>query len=338
MSPTDRPPLHRRGSQHFSFQSLVIFFLSAVQSVSGACLAVLHAYKQARDTIKKVNQNATAHASDEPRLDGTPTLNEQDDPHGPVHTRGETSLGTPAFPGTLNVPARTRTPAAAPAPPPLPPSPSSESTSLLQPPSQTSSTSQTRGPTPAPSPSLSPSPTPPSTTPPPPQIPNYTHPPLTFLLTLLTPPPPPSAIAASAHAHASHTTARALTHLLTLAGALAAPFLARLLPYLLYTRLLAPASLAGIVRAARRALFPEGWPAPPPVDPTPEEQAAMRAAVRRRLGERVPGEFVFGVGCFAFVSCDFVFGFGFGFVFVFALGGTCALARLPFIQSPIHSS
>ena len=48
--------------------------------------------------------------------------------------------------------------------------------------------------------------------------------------------------------------------------------------------------LANIVRSARRALFPEGWPGPPPVDPTPEEQVEMRAAVRRRLLERVPGK------------------------------------------------
>ncbi|TFK87940.1 hypothetical protein K466DRAFT_489949 [Polyporus arcularius HHB13444] len=259
----DRPPLQRRGSQHLSFQSFVIFFLSAVQSVSGACLALLHAYKQARDTIKKVNQNAASHASDEPRHEATPS-----DPHGPFHSRGDASSYTPAFPGTLNVPP--------PAPPPLPPSPSSESASLLKPPSHTSSTSQTREPTPAPAPA----------TPPPPPLPNYTHPPLTFVLTLLTPPPSsPSA----AQPHASLTTARALTHLLTLAGSLAAPFLARLLPYLLYTHLFSPAALANIVRSARRALFPEGWPAPPPVDPPPEEQAEMREAVRRRLAERVPG-------------------------------------------------
>ncbi|KAI0724358.1 PXA domain-containing protein [Cerioporus squamosus] len=266
-SSSDRPPLQRRGSQHLSFQSFVIVFLSAVQSVSGACLALLHAYKQARDTIKKVNQTATSTPLDESRHDVTPS-----EPHGPIHSRSDASLYTPAFPGTLNVPPRS------PAPPPLPPSPSSESTSFLQPPSHTSSTSQTRGPTPTSSPAPA--------TPPPPHIPNYTHPPLAFILTLLTPPPSsPSA----AEPHASLTTARALTHLLTLSGSLAAPFLARLLPYLLYTHLFSPAMLANIVRSARRALFPEGWPAPPPVDPTPEEQAEMRDVVRRRIAERVPG-------------------------------------------------
>ncbi|RPD63142.1 hypothetical protein L227DRAFT_543939 [Lentinus tigrinus ALCF2SS1-6] len=275
VSSSDRSPLQRRGSQHFSFQSLVIFFLSAVQSVSGACLAVLHAYKHARDTIKKVNRNTPSRTHDEPPHDTTP--GEQEEPHGPVHSRSDTSMWTPAFPGTLNVPPRT------PAIPPLPPSPSPESASLLQPPSQTSSTSQIRGSTPAPA-----TPAPSPATPPPPPIPNYTHPPITFILTLLTP-PPTSSSAAAAQSHASLATARALTHLLTLFGSLTAPFLARLLPYLLYTHLFSPAMLANIVRTARRTLFPEGWPAPPPVDPTPEEQAEMREAVRRRLAERVPG-------------------------------------------------
>lgn len=46
--------------------------------------------------------------------------------------------------------------------------------------------------------------------------------------------------------------------------------------------------IATIVRNARRALFPEGWPAPPPVDPTPEEQADMRKELERRLEASIP--------------------------------------------------
>ncbi|KAI0757203.1 PXA domain-containing protein [Daedaleopsis nitida] len=267
ISPSDRPGLHRRTSQQFSFQSLAIFFLSAVQSVSGLALTLLHAYKQARDTLKRVNQSNSPHAT-EKRSDAA---NGNSEDYTIVHTRGEGSTYMPALPGALNVP----TP---PVPPPLLPTPSSESASSIRTPSQVSSTAQTPG--------LSHPAAPGPTTPPPPPIPNYTHPPLAFLLTLLTPPPPSHA---STPAHSSLTTARALTHLLTLLGSLAAPFLARLLPYLLYTHLFSPAMLANIVRSARRALFPEGWPAPPPVDPTPEEQVEMRDAVRRRLVERVPG-------------------------------------------------
>lgn len=43
------------------------------------------------------------------------------------------------------------------------------------------------------------------------------------------------------------------------------------------------------MRAARRALFPEGWPGPPPPDPTPEEQAALREELVQRLLASVPG-------------------------------------------------
>ncbi|KZS99535.1 uncharacterized protein LAESUDRAFT_626275, partial [Laetiporus sulphureus 93-53] len=41
----------------FSLQSLAIYFFSTVQTISGACLALIHAYRQARDTIRKVNQS-----------------------------------------------------------------------------------------------------------------------------------------------------------------------------------------------------------------------------------------------------------------------------------------
>lgn len=70
---------------------------------------------------------------------------------------------------------------------------------------------------------------------------------------------------------------------------LLSPFLSRLLPYLLYTHVLSPTTLAMTVRNARRALFPEGWPAPPPVDPTPEEQVAIRKELEKRLVAKIPG-------------------------------------------------
>ncbi|TBU35052.1 PXA domain-containing protein [Dichomitus squalens] len=271
-----RPVIQRRSSGHVSFQALAILILSAVQSVSGVCLALLHAYKQARDTIKKVNQSKGLHGTDER---AHPLADAQDEQHAYSHPRGETSLNaTPSLPGTLNVPQK------APAAPSgsLPRVPSSESTSFVHSSSRTSTSSNV--------PEISPSPSPHPAPPPPPPIPDYAHPPLALLLTILTP-PPSSAPAASSSCpeHASFATARALSHLLTLAASLASPFLARLLPYLLYTHVLSPATLANTVRSANRALFPEGWPAPPPVDPTPEEQAEMRETLRRRLAERVPG-------------------------------------------------
>jgi hypothetical protein len=43
-------------SSHFSFHALLVIFLSAIQSISGACLAFVHAYKQVYSTIKLVNK------------------------------------------------------------------------------------------------------------------------------------------------------------------------------------------------------------------------------------------------------------------------------------------
>lgn len=42
-----------------SFHTMIIIFLSAIQSISGACLALIHSYKQAVNTIKLVNQSPT---------------------------------------------------------------------------------------------------------------------------------------------------------------------------------------------------------------------------------------------------------------------------------------
>ncbi|KAI0639208.1 PXA domain-containing protein [Trametes polyzona] len=299
---SERPTLQRRSSSHhFSFQAVAIFFLSAVQSVSGVCLSILHAYRQARETIRKVNQSAGEHHAGERQhpSDGDKDGRNTPDAPDPAPTPAP---HTPALPGSLSVPQIVV---------PAPPSPSSESTSYMSPPSQTSSTTP---PADHP-PSSSPSPAPPLTpaVPPPAQIPNYTHPPLTFLLTLLTPPPLPNSPSSSsstltspspspthtaplAAAHASHTTARALTHVLTLLASLSAPFLARLLPYLLYAHALGAPALASAVRAARRALFPEGWPAPAPEDPGPEEQAEMRARLGRRLVQAVPGPLAMALG------------------------------------------
>ncbi|KAI0670095.1 PXA domain-containing protein [Trametes maxima] len=323
LSPSERPPLQRRSSQHLSFQTFAIFVLSTVQSVSGVCLSILHAYRQARETIRKVNQSKDAHAHGEDAITTADT--EQTGQAATSKPEGTDAAPAaappPSLPGSLSVPQKNPT-----VTPPTPPSPSSDSASFMSPPSQTSGDPAASGllPSMSASPSSTPATQPAPNTPPPPAIPNYTHPPLAFLLTLLTPPlppptptstrlphPPPPPISlsssssssssstsplsphpagpAAAPATASHTTARALAHLLTLLASLAAPFLARLLPYLLYAHALSAPALAASVRAARRALFPEGWPAPPPVDPTPEEQAALRATLCARLGAAVPG-------------------------------------------------
>ncbi|KAH0590474.1 hypothetical protein H2248_000623 [Termitomyces sp. 'cryptogamus'] len=65
------------------------------------------------------------------------------------------------------------------------------------------------------------------------------------------------------------TTARIITDF-------SSSFLDRLLPHLLESHL-SPASILSITRTAKRTLFPTGYPAPTPIDPTPEEQAEFRA-------------------------------------------------------------
>ncbi|KAG6861224.1 hypothetical protein C0995_002573 [Termitomyces sp. Mi166 len=62
-------------------------------------------------------------------------------------------------------------------------------------------------------------------------------------------------------------------------------FLDRFLPHLLETQL-SSAFILSTTRTAKRTLFPNGYPGPPPIEPTPEEQAEFRA---RLVGWRPRG-------------------------------------------------
>lgn len=70
---------------------------------------------------------------------------------------------------------------------------------------------------------------------------------------------------------------------------------------MLYTHVLSTSSMLSVVRLSKRALFPNGYPGPPPVYPTVEEQVAMREQVVKRLAEwSVPAAVVDGLsdeGC-----------------------------------------
>ncbi|KAF8559416.1 hypothetical protein OG21DRAFT_1503318 [Imleria badia] len=65
-------------------------------------------------------------------------------------------------------------------------------------------------------------------------------------------------------------------------------FMNKLLCYLLYSHVLSASALLSAVRVSKRTLFPNGYPGPPPVDPTAEEQVVIREEVVKRLAERVP--------------------------------------------------
>jgi len=56
--------------QYISFHAIVIFILSAIQSISGFGLMVIHGYKSAVQTIKHVNESSN-HTPDE--MDPPPT-------------------------------------------------------------------------------------------------------------------------------------------------------------------------------------------------------------------------------------------------------------------------
>jgi hypothetical protein len=66
----------------------------------------------------------------------------------------------------------------------------------------------------------------------------------------------------------------------------------RFLPYTL-NKTLRPSLVTSIVRSAKKSLFPDGWPGPPPIEPTPEEQVEIRRALVKGLTERIPGVMIF---------------------------------------------
>jgi len=62
------------------------------------------------------------------------------------------------------------------------------------------------------------------------------------------------------------------------------PFLDKLLPHLL-SNFLSPALILSITKTSKHTLFPNGYPGPPPIDPSPEEQAELRARLVAWRGE-----------------------------------------------------
>ncbi|KZT74811.1 hypothetical protein DAEQUDRAFT_760820 [Daedalea quercina L-15889] len=257
--------------QGFSLQSLAIVFLSAIQSISGVCLILIHAYRQTRDTVKKVNESTPRF----PKFQLSASRSSTPDAV-PSPTPSPNPL---AIPGNLSA---TSTPPKVISQPVTPPSrgpPTPTSISSVNPLIRTTSAStvQTTSNSISSAPAILPTgPSSPSS----PTAPNYTAPTLHLVQTLL----PPS------------LTARALTQTLALLLTALDPFLSRLLPYLLYTHALSPEWIAGVVRSARRALFPEGWPGPPPPDPTLEEQVAMRATLGGRLLATIPAPLAMVLG------------------------------------------
>ncbi|KZW02086.1 hypothetical protein EXIGLDRAFT_637874, partial [Exidia glandulosa HHB12029] len=66
------------------------------------------------------------------------------------------------------------------------------------------------------------------------------------------------------------------------------PWVDRYAPHVIEEQLCNPNLLLKIVQQGKKLLFPNGWPGPPPVDPTPEEQVVIRESLEIRLAGLLP--------------------------------------------------
>ncbi|KAI0036644.1 PXA domain-containing protein [Vararia minispora EC-137] len=94
-------------------------------------------------------------------------------------------------------------------------------------------------------------------------------------------------LATTLFSSSSRFTSSALVQLLSMIVSFFSPFLDRFLPYVLYTHVLAPYQLINVVAHVKRALFPNGYPAQAPPDPTPEEQLVIRSMLMSRLNSKI---------------------------------------------------
>ncbi|KAG0697782.1 PXA domain-containing protein [Suillus ampliporus] len=219
--PDVSPPSHTHHA-HFSFHSLLVFFLSAVQSISGIGLALIQTYKQTLITIKLVNHSTR------------PTIN-----HRRASEPWRTARQAPTSPVRS---ARSVSP------------PSSSYASAA------SSTASLHADTPPHKPRT--------------LFSHYAREPLTMISELFT-------------MHDRFATSAAM-HMLRMICAAMTPFMDRLLTHVLYTRILCGSSILFVLRLSKRTLFPNGYPGPSPIDPTPEEQTIIYQQLLRRLREQVP--------------------------------------------------
>ena len=237
IGPPEKPPYFAALPQpsissSFSFHTLIVLVLSALQSFSGVCLALIHSYKQALHTIKRVNQSPPQPASNTP-IATPPELEVFSTQTEPLPiSASATSLTS----SSSSVPVLSTTPS----------SPTISHTTLFQ---QHQSHLDND---------------------------NYAQAPLAMI----------SEISGSRDRFSSTIFFTTLSMIATYMT----PFLDKLLPHLL-SDFLSPALILTTIKTAKRTLFPNGYPGPPSVDPSPEEQAELRA---RLLAWRGKG----GIGMF----------------------------------------
>ncbi|VDC01904.1 unnamed protein product [Peniophora sp. CBMAI 1063] len=221
----------------FSVQVLIVLVLRAVNSLSRVGLAIMHAYKSLKHTVKLVNESPYGQRTRPPLTRKTTPdaekADEKPEKAGPV----------------ASVLSQT-----------------TQSSSIHSVPSSYSASIPTVAPTGTSSTKAEPQPTNSDE--------DLAFPSLVLLGTMFS-------IGSRFAGTAAHT-------LLFMLSAFFGSFLDRFLPYILYTRVLSLPNLVNVVSIAKRALFPNGYPAQAPPDPTPEEQAVMRALLAQRIVDRIP--------------------------------------------------
>ncbi|EIM83390.1 uncharacterized protein STEHIDRAFT_101584 [Stereum hirsutum FP-91666 SS1] len=275
VEPPDPHQPHPGSSTSFhlpSFHTIIVFFLSAIQTISSIALTLIHSYKRAVHGIQMVNQHHNfRHQGSKPSsvpspstvpspVDRTPSTVKIDEKATPVtQTQSFISDHSPLLHGVEN--------------------PVIHAIDLTD-----NGLSTSRPPVPP----VQPPPPPPPPSPPPP--PHY---PLPAALTRLRPAPTdlgraPVALFVELLTLRRRYAGSAMASLLEMLQAGFTRFLDRLLPYVLYEHVLSPERLTSIIIVAKRTLFPNGYPAAAPPDPTQEEQVAMKEAVVERTVGIVP--------------------------------------------------
>ncbi|KAK1223766.1 hypothetical protein PQX77_013289, partial [Marasmius sp. AFHP31] len=233
--------------------SLLILLLSTIQTISGACLALVHAYKQVVLTVKQVNAASSTHSTRLGKIEESQPARERDQKRtsligaplertrsGSTHRSSVSMHRTPTLPGDANSVSRVSSTSSS-----LP----STSSAFPRPPSHPNQEggkddavhkSRTRG---------------------------YAYPSLALV----------SEIFMLNERHASRTIMGTTEMLL---GALNTEgFVDRLLPHILNQHVLTSNTLLTIIRSAKKTLFPNGYPQPAPPDPSPEETEEMRRRI-----------------------------------------------------------
>ncbi|KAF8845426.1 hypothetical protein BDN67DRAFT_1065284 [Paxillus ammoniavirescens] len=222
--PSDTPASASHANSHFSKSGIIVLFLSAIQTLSGACLALIHAYKQTIITITLVNKSSFPLPT--PRTQ--PARSQLDVPGAtPFATSRDNFLSVSSI--------------------------SSDASSST---SHYASTSQGK----LEQPTV--------------RAPDLVRGPLVMTWALLN--------------VQERLATTALFQTIFMFCRFFHSFMNKLLSHFLYTHVLSAPSMLSIIRLSKSTLFPHGYPGPPPIDPTPEEQFIIRQQLVKRMAERFP--------------------------------------------------